>query len=325
MSQQLIYTSAPRGLRPGNQGFCTVAATQGMSTLVMERLESLSIYPRDAAAVGAFVHSHFRISLGGKVLHVLSRIQGVEAEYTGRSNHLAQHLVLEPHELPPGGPAWLLTQNGLWLRNWEGEPRWLAAGKGVSAGGPAAAPCRRWQELMGDAGWGGALVEAFVQAPEAPAYVVFDRGQELLLLFGEAVALLPPNQRWGVTFTTFYYPQLGPEAPCLWRGVLRGTTGAKRLRGGSLVLDLAQAGPGPARWHAGARPLGDCRADRAKPAGDPKRSSCPRACTRATLATFRRNNFWFRNARLPWLDLALVRPKSRRRRSGSARWAAARR
>jgi uncharacterized membrane-anchored protein YhcB (DUF1043 family) len=261
MSQELIYTSAPRGLRPGNQGFCAVAATQGMSSLLMERLESLSIYPRDAASVGAVVHSHFRISLGGKVLHILSRIHKAETEYTGRTNHLAQHLVLEPQELPAGGPAWLLEQSNLWLDSWSGDPRWLAPGKRVPAGGPAAAPCRRWQQIMGDAGWGGTLIEGFVQTPDTPAYVIFDRGQELLPLFGEAVALLPPGQRWGVTFTTFYYPQLGPEAPCLWRGVLRGTAGAKRGRGSGLILDTAHPDgrPPSSPWiiaaRTGMRPL----------------------------------------------------------------------
>jgi len=259
MTQQLIYTSAPRGLRAGNQGFCTVAATEGMSTLLMERLESLSMYPRDAAAVAAVVHSHFRINLGGKVLHVLSRVQRVEAEYTGRTNHLAQHLALEPHELPLGGPAWLLSQSGLWLSSWEGEPRWLPSGKGVPTGGPAAGPCRRWQKVMGDAGWAGVLLDALLQSPDVPAYVMFDQGQEVLPLFEEAVGLLPLEQRWGVTFTTFFYPQLGPEAPCLLRGVLRGSAGGKRLRATGLVLHLGQpeGEPAPSPWVVAAR-TGQC-------------------------------------------------------------------
>jgi hypothetical protein len=44
MSQELIYTSAPRGLKPGTRGFCTVVSTQQMSQPLAERLESLSGY-----------------------------------------------------------------------------------------------------------------------------------------------------------------------------------------------------------------------------------------------------------------------------------------
>ena len=44
MSQELFYTSAPRGLIAGTQGFCTVAATKGMSSALMEKLEALTGY-----------------------------------------------------------------------------------------------------------------------------------------------------------------------------------------------------------------------------------------------------------------------------------------
>ena len=44
MTQELIYTSAPRGLKPGSHGFCTVAVTQGMPPNLAERLEALSGY-----------------------------------------------------------------------------------------------------------------------------------------------------------------------------------------------------------------------------------------------------------------------------------------
>ncbi|HUT56918.1 MAG TPA: hypothetical protein VNA25_03470, partial [Phycisphaerae bacterium] len=44
MSLELIYTSVPRGLGPGSSGFCTAAATGGMSRQVVTRLEALSSY-----------------------------------------------------------------------------------------------------------------------------------------------------------------------------------------------------------------------------------------------------------------------------------------
>ena len=44
MSHEIIYTSAPQGLKPGSHGFCTVAATAGIAKNLLERLESLSGY-----------------------------------------------------------------------------------------------------------------------------------------------------------------------------------------------------------------------------------------------------------------------------------------
>jgi hypothetical protein len=44
MSQELHYTSVPRGLRPGSRGFCIVAVTAQMPGALAERLEALSSY-----------------------------------------------------------------------------------------------------------------------------------------------------------------------------------------------------------------------------------------------------------------------------------------
>ena len=55
MSQELHYTSVPRGLKPGSRGFCTVAATPHLPGPLVERLEALSGYqpvfpPHDPSA-----------------------------------------------------------------------------------------------------------------------------------------------------------------------------------------------------------------------------------------------------------------------------------
>ena len=36
MSQEIVYTSAPKGLKPGSSGFCTVASTAGMARNLAE-------------------------------------------------------------------------------------------------------------------------------------------------------------------------------------------------------------------------------------------------------------------------------------------------
>ena len=103
MSRQLIYTSAPRGLKPGSAGFCTVAADGGMSQPLMTKLELLSGYEfrynlSDANADRNPINfCHTRITLGGRTCSVLSRVAFSGADYSGRTNKIAHHFLLE-HE-----------------------------------------------------------------------------------------------------------------------------------------------------------------------------------------------------------------------------------
>jgi hypothetical protein len=235
MSQELFYTSAPRGLKPGARGFCTVATTRGMSAALMEKLESLSGYrplfpPLDAkAALNPVVCSHLRINVGGKAYSLLSRICSAGLDYTERSNNFAHHVVLDPTELPPAGPAWLLAQPGFMESRWQGEPRLLSAGRVPPRGNVGPAVCRAWEELTGDPGWAGVVAEAFQHDPSRLAYLLFEPGMDLLPLIAEALALLPPEQRWHVTFST-YFTGLPQGIPCLWRGVPHDSVEAKSAR-----------------------------------------------------------------------------------------------
>ena len=74
MSQELVYTSAPQGIKPGSYGFCTVAYSRGMSANLMQQLESLSGYrhlypPQDPnAALNPVAFSHLLLTVGGRRL-----------------------------------------------------------------------------------------------------------------------------------------------------------------------------------------------------------------------------------------------------------------
>jgi hypothetical protein len=247
LSQELIYTSAPRGLKLGSQGFCTVACTQGMSAALMERLESLSGYrhvygPQDPrASQNPIAFSHLHLAVAGRQVHVLSRIAAFGLNYTRRSNKLAHHVVLEPGELPRGGPAWLLACPNFTRRVWDHPPGFLAAFPAVPAGDSPAAVCRLWQEATGDAGWGGVLAESALGGAGRLVYLVFPPGRELLPLFQESLALLPEGLRWRVTFNT-YFTKLPAGIDCQWRGVLAGSIEvreAARLPQ-ALVLDVCR-------------------------------------------------------------------------------------
>ncbi len=248
MSQELHYTSVPRGLKPGSRGFATVAATAGLPEALAERLEGLSGYqavyppgdPSEALNPVAFVH--VRLSVGSQREDVLSRIGPAGLDYSGRPNKYAHHIVLDPDERPEAGPAWLLSQPGLFRDSWHGEPQLLPAGPAVPRGDRPPGIAQQWQALAGDAGWAGVLAESFLADPRRPVFLVYRPGTELLPLFVEAIALLPPARRWDVDFST-YLTNLPPGIHCAWRGVLDGSAEAKNARRlpGALIIDLSRA------------------------------------------------------------------------------------
>jgi hypothetical protein len=256
MTQELFYTSAPKGLQPASRGFCTVAATRGMPAALMEKLEALSGYkplypPLDAkASLNPVVYTHLRISVGSKTYSLLSRIGPAGLDYSERANKFAHHVVLEPAEYPPAGPAWLLQQPGFMETQWDGQVRMFRVGRTPPSGNVAPAVCRAWQDLTGDAGWAGVLAESLQHDPNRLVYLVFEPGMQPLPVIAEALALLPPVERWDVTFST-YFTGLPQGAACIWRCVLKDSAEAKSARQfpNALILNLgprlAQAQGGP--------------------------------------------------------------------------------
>jgi len=253
MSLELIYTSAPRGLIPTASGFCTVAATGGMSRQVLATLEGLSGYQfhfnlSDANAdLNPVNFAHTRVKIGSETRSVLSRIAFAGADYSGRTNKIAHHVLLERGEQMANGPAWMMLAmaRSVFVAGWDAEPRHLdkrSIASMLSAEPRAAEPATTWQAATGDAGWAGALVQAFRTSPKVPAYVVYEPGQDLLPLFEESLAILPPEQRWQVAFAT-YYTTLPAGCHYHWRGVLAGSRAAQEMRRfpNATVIDLTSA------------------------------------------------------------------------------------
>ena len=246
MSQELHYTSVPRGLKPGSRGFCTVACTPQMSGPLVERLESLSgyqpVYPvhDPAASRNPINFAHIRLTIGGKSVSVLSRLGLVGLDDSGRPNKYAHHVVLESNERPQGGPAWLLSQPRLHAdrlgggaaqscrkggshRRATGPRGSRAPGRHSPAtpAGPESWPSRSWPIRSGRRSWS------------------FGPEMDLLPLFVEAIALLPPSRRWDVEFST-YFTTLPHGVTCPWRGMIAGSPEAENaLRlPNALVINL---------------------------------------------------------------------------------------
>ncbi len=242
---ELVYTSAPKGLKPGSQGFCTVACSAGMPPNLMLRLEALSGYrhlfsPGQSRQVAnPVVRSHLVLRVGGTDWHVLSRIADAGIDYTQRSNKIAHHIVLDASELSAAGPAALLACEGRFFRKWDGEPKLIMK--------PAAFPqiqsppkiCRHWENLTGDAGWGGILAETARE--NRPVNLVVTPETDAIALFGESLALLPPELRWQTTMTT-YYTRFPSGVGCRWRCIIAGSPEMSQveLANDATVIDLTQ-------------------------------------------------------------------------------------
>ncbi len=252
MSQEIVYTSSPQGLKLGSRGFCTVASTPGMASSLAERLESLSGYrhlypPQDPQArLNPIAWSHLLLTVGGRRYHVLSRIADAGLDYSQRSNKLAHHVALDANELPLGGPAWCLAHDNFMLTAWNEPPRLLNSGRVPPRGEHPAQVCAAWQRLTGDAGWAGVLAQT--AETKRDAYLLFSPGMDLMPLMVEALSLLPPARRWEVSFST-YVTRLPPGVECRWRCIVADSDEAiaARRAPGATVIDLTQPlGPAPA-------------------------------------------------------------------------------
>jgi hypothetical protein len=243
MSFELYYTSAARGLKPHSRGFCTVARTEGMPVPVVERLESLSNYEplfaagSESAARNPVSWAHWRIPVGARTRSVLSRVAFVKSDFSGRPGKFAHHLVLEPGEQAPAGPAWMMMQPGMMEENWTEEPMMLPP-RPVSVvhgelpnGRPASGVAAR-------------LANTFMQEQDKPAYVIYEPDAQLLPVLSEAIGLLPAALRWQVTFNT-YFAELPAGLSCTWRCVVANTPVAIAARKSkAVVIDLAQSAGG---------------------------------------------------------------------------------
>lgn len=253
MSQELLYTSAPHGLKPGSRGFCTVLSTQGMPAPLATGLEALSGYrpvfpPSDSRAhLNPVVWSHVTLTVAGRAWHVLSRISDFGLDYSQRTNKLAHHVVVDPGEQVECGPAQLLGLSGFMRSDWDHEPRLVPPKptRQMTAAPPGI--CRAWKEMTGDAGWAGVLAESYLREPERPVFLLYEPGQEILPLIAEALSLLPPERRWEVTFST-YFTGLPQGVGCVWRCMLKDSPEAQQSRrfAKALRIDLTGDPAGPA-------------------------------------------------------------------------------
>jgi len=245
MAREIVITSVPRGVRPGRTGFQIAMRTAGLREDICDQLEPLGVYRHLPPGTGpnpeCYFHKIVQTNVGP--LQVLGRVVDAGADYSSRSNKLA-HLVAidqgELHQLRQSSPAAVLRAiDGRLARTWPGGPE--ERPQPLSLGGvPAVSAriCTGWQQATGDAGWGGVLAELAVK--NRPALVIAPDSsphwcRQLLALFEEALALVPANRRWNVTFDTTVLSQ----AAVTWRGTYAGSPESGQRSGNMVVIDLS--------------------------------------------------------------------------------------
>ncbi len=228
MIYELLYTSAPAGLRPGSSGYCTVQSSRGIPAPTVELLESLSGYrhhfkPGTAEAQQNPVnYGHYVLRVQGRNEHILSRVSDCPLDHTGRSNKLAHHMVVHSATDIANGPAWLLGQPGWMIERWDGDVRVRDESRQPPTGARPLSQCRAWEQATGDAGWAGVVAGAFLADPTRKVFFICPPETNLLPLFEEALSLLPAARRWDVTFST-YSAALPSTVDCIWSGIIAGS------------------------------------------------------------------------------------------------------
>jgi hypothetical protein len=242
MSYEIVYTSSESGLKPGERGFCTVGATKGIATPVLSLLESLSGYrhkKEPGHPENPIVYSHLLLKSGESIL---SRVADAGLDYSKRSNKIAHHLVLPPMERPAEGPSRTLVNSETMFDRWEGESRFLQKRR-IAAAAELIGPCSVWAALTGDAAWAALLADTATGTKKREAFVVYQPGTDCLKLIDEALSLLPPQDRWQVTFSTFFTKNQAVKSPCQWRFIQKGEPEEKEIPLHSSVLKLDLASP----------------------------------------------------------------------------------
>ncbi|MEZ0298660.1 MAG: hypothetical protein ACAI35_19605 [Candidatus Methylacidiphilales bacterium] len=257
MPQQLIFTSAIRGLRPGTTGYCTVSRSNGMREMLETKLEQFSTFQHQRTSPHPYIAAHRILDLRGSPYHVLSRISDAGLDHTSRTNFIAHHVVLQPFELSElPDPATILHNWTGWLTQWTGEPGPSTdvdllpslAALAPSAPNPGE-PAQAWTAATGNPAYADLLVPAGLIPTAA---LVTPRGRELadlLPLISESLvraasdnySTTPPA--WQIPFTTWLQPKDAPR-DFRWFGTwgLETATAARP----TLLLDFASGNLPPA-------------------------------------------------------------------------------
>lgn len=208
MAYQLIYTSAPRSLEAGRSGFGTVARHRAISPLLVSAIERASQFSRlPGTDANRVIFCHRILTVAGTRFHVLSVIRDAGADYTGRTNHIAHHLIIDPREVAQLGaacpsPAEILMTMP-WATHWTDAPRFLADSEAVSLSTfPSNISSNAWANLTGSPHQ---AMQLTTGDASRGAYILYDAATDLRSIFAESLRFTP-DRLWQISFTTSLQP-----------------------------------------------------------------------------------------------------------------------
>jgi hypothetical protein len=200
MAWQLVYTSAPALIDAGRSGFGTVARHEAIRPALQTELERISQFSREQGlSKNRILFYHRVLDLRGERYHVLSRIKDAGSDYTGRTNHIAHHIVLTAAEAEqcyrttrcsPADMILWATSNGLCHDQLNEAARLFDSSEEIAVGSiPArlSLPTVSWGLVTGSA------ANAAILAPGGTAtegcWLLYraDQASQLLSLIGEAL------------------------------------------------------------------------------------------------------------------------------------------
>lgn len=200
--KHLVYTSARRGLDSNYAGFCTVAASPGFSPPIRKAIENLSGYSPEGGDSGSYPnYSHMKLRTREGVKHLISRIAPCAPDYSGRSNTIAHHILFEAHEENSLDPLAYIMPDVLFYENWIEEPRTLDEHDIGTRNTPEPLPCTSWAKFTGDAGNAG-VAWMTLRDHAGPVLILVPQNADRLTLLREFLALIPPDARRHITFST---------------------------------------------------------------------------------------------------------------------------
>lgn len=260
---ELVFTSAKAGLIPGRSGFCSVAWTEGMPQNLVSLLENMSGYnalymPNDPKAeLNPVCCSYQKVRYGQNELRILSRIAFAGLDYTGRTNKIAHHIIIEDDsELASlqHGPvsAFLCEEN--FITEWNEPPRLLPRRTRLKSATTAGLRAEQWHTLTGNPQWAGIVAERFLAGDEKSClYLEYDneihRGN-VLPLIDEIVRVLPPGAVADFTFNT-YFTNAQNGIDCFFRAALPNSPALpaiKRFKAKDLISLVSLSEP-PQDWN----------------------------------------------------------------------------
>ena len=207
MAWQLIYTSAPRLLEAGRTGFGTVARHRAVSGMLAASVERFSQFARLPGHDPRRIVQAYRIlTVGSGTFHVLSCLQDAGSDYTGRTNHIAHHLIAEPREIRTLAAAGLTPADVLmgmtWRTSWSEGPRYLDSAEEIDLTVFTSRPSQAWSAITGNQASAGIL---WSREAIKGCYLITPPGANGLELFRESLQAAPA-QAWQTRFTTCLEP-----------------------------------------------------------------------------------------------------------------------